>query len=120
YLAHSDESAVRAEIRRLEQRAATTPDHATRDEFERARAVREQHVATLDELAAARDRVQANLSRIVATYEALSARVVHMRALDAQAMDALSGDVNQELDRMNQEIAAFEGTLKDIEAEARA
>jgi hypothetical protein len=39
---------------------------------------------------------------------------MHLRALDGQAIDALSGDVNQELDRMNQEVAAFEDTLKSL------
>ena len=61
-----------------------------------------------------------NLARLVATYQGLPGRVVHMRALDAQAVDALSGDVNQELDRMNHEMAAFEETLKVTPPEVRA
>jgi chromosome segregation ATPase len=91
-----------------------------RTQFTSARAQREQQRKTLDELVAARDRVSANLSRIVATYESLPARVVHMRALDAQAVDAFSGDVNQELDRMNHEIAAFEDTLKGLSTRVSA
>jgi len=43
-----------------------------------------------------------------------------MRALDAQAVDVVSGDVNQELDRINREIGAFEETLKDVRVETRA
>ncbi|HYV65922.1 MAG TPA: hypothetical protein VE964_06745, partial [Myxococcales bacterium] len=71
-------------------------------------------------LVAARDRVSAHLSRIVATYEALPARVVHMRALDAEAADAMGGDLGQELDRMNHEIAAFEDTLKTLSVKVPA
>jgi hypothetical protein len=118
YLATIDTGKVRAEIDRLEQNAQRTADAAARDEFRRARGQREQQLTTVAELVAALDRVHANLARIVATYEALPARVVHMRALDAQAVDAMSGDVSQELDRMNHEIAAFEETLKSVEVRA--
>ena len=118
YLATIDTEKVRAEIGRLEQSAQRTTDAGARDEFRRARVQREQQLRTVAELVAALDRVHANLARIVATYEALPARVVHMRALDAQAVDAMSGDVSQELDRMNHEIAAFEETLKSVEVRA--
>ena len=56
----------------------------------------------------------ANLTRMVATLEALPPKVVRMRALDAQAMDALSGTMNDELERINGDIKAFEETLQSL------
>jgi hypothetical protein len=120
YLAGANTNVVREEIRRLDEQAKLTSDQDARGEYQRAREAQEQKLATLKSLGDARDRLYANLSRLVATYEALPARIVHMRTLDAQAMDALSGNVNEELDRMNHEMAAFEETLKVNSAELRA
>ncbi len=39
---------------------------------------------------------------------------MRLRALDAQAMDSLSGNVNEELDSFNLEIKSFEETLKSL------
>jgi DNA repair exonuclease SbcCD ATPase subunit len=114
YLSTQDAGKVREEIRRLQAQADRTQDASAREQFQQAKASREQQLATLQELVDALDRVHANVARIVATAEGLPARVMHMRALDGQAIDALSGDVNQELDRMNQEVAAFEDTLKSL------
>ena len=66
------------------------------------------------DIASAVERVHANLSRIVATLEGLSAKVVRMGAMDAQAMDNLSGDMNAELERMNRDIDTFEQTLRHL------
>src|SRR5262249_47486422 len=120
YLAGASPEMVREEIRRLDEQVKLTSDEDARAEYQRAREAHEQKLTTLKSLADARDRLYANLSRLVATYESLPARIVHMRTLDAQAMDALSGNVNQELDRMNHEMAAFEETLKVNSAELRA
>ena len=75
---------------------------------------REEQLAVLTDIASAVERVYANLSRIVATLEGLSAKVVRMGAMDAQAMDNLSGDMNAELERMNLEIDTFEQTLRHL------
>ena len=120
YLAGVSTESIRAELKALDEQARRTADPSARAEFQSARAAREQQLSTLKDLVDARDRLLANLSRIVAAYQSLPARVVHMRALDAQAADALSGDVNQELDRMNHELAAFEETLKITAPEVRA
>ncbi len=120
YLAGASPDMVREEILRLDEQVKLTADEDARAEYQRAREALEQRLTTLKSLVDARDRLYANLSRLVATYESLPARIVHMRTLDAQAMDALSGNVNQELDRMNHEMAAFEETLKVNSAELRA
>jgi len=120
FLAGANTQAIQAEIRSLEGQAQRTADRDAKNEFENARAAREQQLTTVKQLVDARDRLLANLARLVATYQGLPGRVVHMRALDAQAVDAMSGDVNKELDRMNHEMAAFEETLKVTPPEVRA
>jgi hypothetical protein len=116
YLGHSDRDGVRREIEALRARAANTTDAQAKDQYERTAKAREEQLAALTDIALAVERVYANLSRIVATVEGLSTKVVRMGAMDAQAMDNLSGDMNAELERMNMEINTFEETLKHLVA----
>jgi hypothetical protein len=120
YLATTDAKAIRREIDELRAKAQRTQDAEAREQFTQAADARASQLRTLDDLVAARDRALAHLSRIIATYEALPGRVVRMRTLDAQAADALGGDVGQEVDRMNHEIAAFEDTLQALAAKVAA
>lgn len=114
YLSNVNPEPIRKEILRLGEKAARARDPEARTQYESARAAREEQLRALDDIADARDRGAANLARIAATLEALPAKVVRMRALDAQAMDALSGDVNQELEMVNSEVQMFEETLKSL------
>lgn len=112
YLRTQDQDRVRGQLKELDSQIKRAQDQAAKDQYLAARAAREQQLETLEQLTAALDRLHANVARIVATAEGLPARVVHMRALDGQAVDAMSGDVGQELDRLNREVADFEETLK--------
>jgi len=116
YLGQSDADSVRREIERLRARAAQTEDAEAKDQYERSVKAREEQLAAITDIAGAVERVYANLSRIVATLEGLSAKVERMGAMDAQAMDNLSGDMNAELERMNREIDTFEQTLRQLVA----
>jgi hypothetical protein len=116
YLGQSDADGVRREIERLRGRATQTSDGEARDQYERSAKTREEQLAAITDIASAVERVYANLSRIVATLEGLSAKVVRMGAMDAQAMDNLSGTMNAELERMNREIDTFEQTLRHLVA----
>jgi hypothetical protein len=120
YVATTDSRTVRRELLESRDKAANTADAEAREQFTRAAESRQAQLQIIDDLVAARDRALGHLSRIVATYEALPSRVVRMRALDAQAADALGGDVGQEVDRMNHEIAAFEETLQSLAAKVPA
>ncbi len=51
---------------------------------------------------------------VASSLDGLPAKIVHMRALDADAMDKLGGDVNGELERVNDEMKAFEETLRTL------
>lgn len=114
YLGKVSAAPVRQEITRLDEKARSARDPAARREYESARKAREEQLKALDDIAGARERVVANLSRIVATLEGLPAKIVRMRALDAQAMDQLSGSMHDELEHMNVELKAFEETLTTL------
>lgn len=120
YLATVDLEQVRRGIARLEEQAAAASDAEARAQFESAKVARQEQLRTLSEIALARERAHANLARITATIEALPAKVIKMQVLDSQAIDAMSGDMNEELDRMNGELRAFEETLAQIPVGANA
>ncbi len=114
YLASTDLEAVRREITKLEDKVRSSRDKATREQYEQAKTMREEQLRALDDIAGARERAMANLTRMVATLEGLGPKIVRMRALDAQAMDAMSGSISDELGRINDDIKAFEETLESL------
>jgi hypothetical protein len=112
YLRSQSQERVQGEVKDLEAKARKAQDAGAREQYLAAKAAREQHLQTLRQLSEALERIHANVARLVATAEGLPARVVHLRALDGQEVDAMSGNVNQELDRLSREVAEFEETLK--------
>lgn len=114
YLATTNPETVQREIQKLAEKVNASKDASARAQYANARAQREEQLRALSDIDAARERLMANLTRMVATLEALPPKVVRMRALDAQAMDALSGTMNDELERINGDIKAFEETLKSL------
>jgi hypothetical protein len=112
YLRSQDPDRLRSQIKDLARQIEGAQDGAAREQYTAAKAAREQQLETLSQLQEALGRVHANVARIVAVAEGLPGRVVHLRTLDGQAADALSGDVGQELDRLSREVAEFEETLK--------
>ena len=116
YLQTQDPDRVRDEHDKIGKAAKGARDRAAREEFGRALDAKREQIQALDDIAGARERVQANLARIVAGLEALPPRMVRMRALDGQALDEVGGDVSRELDQMNGEIRMFEESLKQVAA----
>ena len=114
YLSSKNLAAISQEVDRLKARAASSADPDARQQYEQTVKTREEELAVLRDLMGAVERVYANLARIVATLEGLSTKIVRMRAMDTQAMDNLSGDMNAELERMNREIDTFEETLRHL------
>lgn len=119
YLVTQNPAQLQKDVEALEVRVRTARDKEAKAQYEAARAARAQHLATVADLVAAKERIGASLLSIAATMEALPGKVVRMRALDAQAMDQLTGDVKDELDRMNVEIQSFEETLTTLGDAAR-
>lgn len=116
YLQTQDLQRVQEEVMRIEKAAQAARDRAAREEFVRARDAKKEQLQALEDIDGARERIQANLARIIAGLEALPPRIVRMRALDGQALDEVGGDVSRDLDRMNGEIRLFEETLKQVAA----
>jgi hypothetical protein len=114
YLGTADAAAVRREIEKLEGKARGARDGETRAQYEGARAIREEQLRALDDIHGARERAMANLARMVATLEGLPPKIMRMRALDAQAMDALSGTMEGEIERIQGDMLAFEETLQSL------
>lgn len=114
YLLTKDPRVVRQDVESLRQRVAATADAEAKGQYQSALASREEHLKALEELRNAHERVLASMLSIASSLEGLPAKIVHMRALDADAMDKLGGDVKGELDRVNDEMKAFEETLRTL------
>jgi len=114
YLASVDRAKLIAEVAALDGKIRAARDAEARSQYDAARKTRQAQIQAIADIEAAKDRVQAQLASIVATLETLPAQIVRMRALDAQAMDELSGSVKEELARMNGEVRVFEETLRSL------
>ena len=105
------------EVKQLATRAATAKDATTRASFEEAKQARMDEIRSLKEMRATKDQIDANLMRVVAVMGALPTRVAHMRALDAEAMDQLSGDIRHDLDAVGEELKTSESVIKGMVAQ---
>lgn len=114
WLGRTDSERVRTDMRRLAEKVHQSRDQQARAQYKSALAAREEQLKAIDDIQNAKERAQANLSRLVATFEGMPAKIVRMRALDAQAMDELSGSLNDELGHINGEMKAFEETLTQL------
>jgi hypothetical protein len=116
YLAGVDDAALRAEVHDLDGRAQGNRDPEARRLYVEAKKAREDQLRTVADIAAARERLVANLAQIVATLEGVPAKLMKVRALDDQAAEDLSGDVGRELADVNLQLGAFEETLESLVA----
>lgn len=114
YLERVDLPQARQEAATLHQRAATSPDHDTAREYELAATAAAERATALVDIETGRERILANLTRIVATLRGVPPKIVRMRTLDDRASDSLTGDFDRELSRMNTDLRAFEQTLESL------
>jgi hypothetical protein len=112
HLANMNLPALVAEVKQLATRAAAAKDPSARQSFEEAKQARLDEIRSLKELKTTKDRIDAQLMRIVAVLGALPTKVVHMRALDAQALDQLSGDISHDLSTIGEELKVSEQVIK--------
>lgn len=120
WLGRTNPEPVRAEMRRLADKVQQTRDEQAKAQYKSALGAREEQLKAIEDIQNAKERAQANLSRLIATFEGMPAKIVRMRALDAQAMDELSGSLNDELGHINGEMRAFEETLSQLVEIAKA
>jgi hypothetical protein len=104
--------ALVTEVKQLATRASSAKDAEARESFDDAKDARMDEIRALKELRATKERIDANLMRVVAVLGALPTKVVHMRALDAQAMDQLSGDMSDDLAAVGKELETSERVIK--------
>jgi hypothetical protein len=114
HLAGIDLPALVSDVKQLEARRDSTSDMSAKKGFAEAKAARVDELRTLKELKAAKDRVDAGLAHLVALLGALPTKIVHMRALDAQALDKISGDLNSELEALGRELKTSEEVMKTL------
>jgi hypothetical protein len=103
-----------AEVKQLNARIDATHDDAAKKTFEEAKAARMDDLRTLKELKTAKERIDASLMRVAALLCGLPSKIVHMRALDAQAMDRISGDMTEELAAVGRELKLSEAVMKQL------
>ena len=115
----TDPAQLREEMQQLERQVASAVDEEARKQFALALDARHAQLGELEELSQSRERVLANLSRVVATLESLPTKMLKMRTLDDTTTDSVSGDLGQEIDRINDELRAFEETLRPVEERVR-
>jgi hypothetical protein len=114
YLDGVDLAQARQEAVELGKRAAASQDPGASRDYQLAATAAGERVSALVDIEVGRQRIFANLARIVATLRSVPPKIVRMRALDDQASDALTGDVDGELHRMNTDLRAFEQTLESL------
>jgi hypothetical protein len=112
HLANMNLPALVAEVKQLATRAVHAKDPAARKSFEEAKQARMEEIRSLKELKTTKDRIDANLMRVVAVLGSLPTKVVHMRALDAQALDQLAGDITHDLSAIGDELKVSEQVIK--------
>lgn len=100
------------EVKQLAMRAAQAKDPEARKSFDEAKDARMDEIRGLKDLRATKDRIDANLMRVVAILGSLPTKIVQLRALDAQAMDQLSGDIRQDLDTIGKELQVSEQVVR--------
>lgn len=114
HLASVDIQALRSDSSLLANRAQSTVDAVAKASFLEAKAARDDEIRTIGELRQAKDRVDATLSRLVAVLAGVPTKIVHMRALDAQALDQMSGGLNAEIESIADELKTSEEIIKSL------
>jgi hypothetical protein len=120
HLASVDETALREEARQLRAKSDAASDTESRALYREASEARNQQIAGLEDVRRARERLLANLARIVSNLEGVPTRVVRMRVLDAETATGSSDEIGWEIGRINGELAALEQTLEVLVDERSA
>lgn len=114
YLGSVNLPALVQEVKTLAQRAAAAKDPEARAGYDQAKNARMEQIRALKDLKANKERVDANLMRVVAVLGALPTKIVRLRALDAQAMEQLSGDITHDLTQMGEELQTSEKVIREL------
>jgi hypothetical protein len=114
YLRSVNLPALVQEVKMLATKAAQAKDPEARASFDQAKNARMEQIRALKDLKANKERVDADLMRVVAVLGALPTKIVRLRALDAQAMEQLSGDITHDLTAMGEELKTSEQVIRQL------
>lgn len=117
HLALVDEAALRAEAVKLNAKSEAATDAESKNLYREASDARQEQIKAVTDLHRARERLLANLARIVSNLEGVPTRVVRMRVLDSEAERGSSDEIGSEIGRINGELAALEQTLEVLVGE---
>lgn len=117
HLSSVNEYNLRQEAQQLRDKSQASTDAESRTLYKEAADARDQQLAGLDDVRRARERLLANLARIVSNLEGVPTRVVRMRVLDAESASGSSDEIGSEIGRINGELAAMEQTLEVLVGE---
>jgi hypothetical protein len=120
HLASVNEPALRAEASKLKAKSDAATDAESRSLYLEASQAREEQLRGVADVRQARERLLANLARIVSNLEGVPTRVVRMRVLDAASQSGSSDEIGWEIGRINGELAALEQTLEVLVGERSA
>jgi len=117
HLSGVDTQALQREAKQLSIKSTNSADPESRALYKEAAATREGQLQALTDVRNARERLVANLSRIVGNLESVPTRVVRMQVLDSESAAGNSDDLGQEIGRINGELVALEETLETLVSE---
>jgi len=117
HLAGVNEPALQAEAAKLAAKSQAATDAESQVLYREASDARQEQIRALLDVRRARERLVANLERIVSNLEGVPTRVVRMRVLDAANESGSSDDIGWEIGRINGELAALEQTLEVLVGE---
>ena len=118
YLRTVDTQRVRYDLAKLQEQEREATDPGAREQYQQAGNAKLEQSRALADLNAAAERARANLARMVAVLDALAVKVARMRAMDAAAMDSVTGDLGKELEDVNAEMRLFEESLAGLNVKA--
>jgi hypothetical protein len=117
HLTRVDARALAREVSDLSAKAETAHDPESRSLYAQAAKDRRDQLDALEDVARARERMLANLTRIVSHLEGVPTRVVRMGVLDAESVGGSTDDIGSEIGKINGDLAAMEQTLEVLVGE---
>jgi hypothetical protein len=114
FLARSDRIRISAELRRIEDQLSRAEDSDLRVALQGALEARRAERRALDEVSRVSEWVMASLQRVLATVEGLPTRLLELELLDARAREDLSGELEDELVKVHEQLADDERALNEM------
>jgi hypothetical protein len=108
HLALINRVSLQDEEERLARLARSSSDVVAQREYERARQVRLQHLASIEELGRIRTRLTSTLQRVVAAVESLPTQLMHLLLLESADGGVPAPELDLELDHLRSELEIAE------------